>query len=310
MTTKFSTAGLLICSTAAAGAAMTGPALAHLAQSQAPAQSAAPAVSVNLNITPKRLVLDRANRLASVVIFNQGNTAATFNIAVDERIMAPSGEIRSVAEAQADPTMQPIVARLASARPYIVAVPRRVVLAPGQTQTIRVRADLPASAAGAEYRAHLTVTTVPPREAGVTAEQAASDRGDQLSFRINSVFGLAIPVIVRQGARDVRGELENVRLASADISPDGVRAPVRTPVLQLDIKRLGANSLFGNINVRAGRTVLGTARGVGVYLEIGSRALQIPLNRTPRAGEQLEVTYGDDDAAGARTIARTTFTVR
>ena len=248
--------------------------------------------------------------MASVVIFNQGTAAATFDIAVDERIMTPGGEIRSVAEAKADPALQPIIARLASAKPYIVAVPRRVTLAPGKTQTIRVRADLPAAATGAEYRAHLTVTTVPPREAGVTAEQAAGERGDQLSFRITSVFGLAIPVIVRQGAPAVKGEIEGVRLSFADISPDGVKPPVRTPVIQLQLKRTGANSLFGNVSVKSGKTELGIARGVGVYPEIDDRALQIPLKRAPRAGEQLEISYADDDNGGAKVIARTTFTAR
>lgn len=297
---------------AAAALALAAPAPAQApatAPATAPAPAAAP-VSVNLNITPKRLVLDRANRMASVVIFNQGNTAATFDIAVDERIMTPSGEIRSAAEANADPAMKPIVARLASAKPYIVAVPRRVTLAPGKTQTIRVRADIPASASGAEYRAHLAVTTVPPREAGLTAEQAATNANGQLSFRISSVFGLAIPVIIRQGAADQRGRIDGVELAYADISPDGVKPPVRTPVLRLQLNRLGASSLFGNVSIRSGKAELGIARGVGVYPEIDARALQVPLKRAPKPGEALEIVYADEDGGAAKTIARTNFTAR
>lgn len=281
----------------------------HAQPSAQPADAARPSASVNLNITPKRLILDRGKGAGTVYIFNQGNVPATFDIALVERVMTPSGEIKAVEEARSDPQLQPIIGRLASAQSMLVATPRRVTLAPGKGQTIRVRAMQPASGS-AEYRTHLTVTTVPPRDAGVTAEQAQAPGANQLGFRITSVFGLSIPVIVRPSAADAHGAFENVRLGFADLSPDGVAQAVRTPVVRLDLMRLGTSSLFGNLEVKSSRErdALGLARGIGVYTEIDRRTIQIPLRRAPRPGEQLSVTFTDDDSRPGQVIAKFQFT--
>lgn len=281
-------------------------AAAAVAQPGAPVPEAArPSASVNLNITPKRLILDRGKRAGTVYIFNQGNVPATFDVSLVERIMMPNGEIKAVEEARADPQLGPLIARLASAQSMLVATPRRVTLAPGKGQTIRVRAMQPASGSG-EYRTHLTVTTVPPRDAGVTADQAQAPGSNQLGFRITSVFGLSIPVIVRPNLADARGAFENVRLGFADLSPDGVAPAVRTPVVRLDLRRLGTSSLFGNLEVKSGRErdALGLARGIGVYTEIDKRTIQIALRRAPRPGEQLAITFTDDDSAPGQVVAK------
>ncbi|HWH18601.1 MAG TPA: hypothetical protein VNT77_09755 [Allosphingosinicella sp.] len=285
--------------------------LSAQAASQEQGAAAPIAVGVNLNITPKRLTFNRGERSATVYIFNQGTSPAAFDIAMVDRVMLPTGEIRPLSEAQQIAELQPVISRLKSAQPMVIATPRRAVLAPGKGQTIRIRVTAPAGAEAAEYRSHLTVTTVPPRDAGVTAEQAAAaaQRPDQLSFRITSVFGLSIPVIVRSGTPDVRGGISNVRLTYADISPDGVAPARRTPMLSFDLERAGANSLFGNIEVRTkgAKEPVGLAKGVGVYTEIDRRSMQIPLQRVPQAGEQLEITFVEDDVSPGKIIARTTF---
>lgn len=285
-------------------------------QGMQPAADAAPATSVgvNLNITPKRLTFDRNTRSATVYIFNQGTTPATFDVSVVDRVMLPSGEIKPLSDVEADPAMKSLTARLHSAQDLVLATPRRATLAPGKGQTIRVRASQPAGEAAnaGEYRSHLTVTTVPPRSTGVTAEEASSRGPNQLSFRVQSVFGLSIPVIIRPGAVDVQAGIENVSLGYANLSPDGVAPARRTPMLSFDMRRAGANSLFGNIEIRSGnaeeKEPLGLARGIGVYPEIDHRSIRIPLQRAPRPGEQLEIIFIDDDAKPGSVIARSSFT--
>jgi hypothetical protein len=272
----------------------------------APAQAPQP-VNVNINITPKRLTLDRANNSATVYVFNQGSAPATVDVALVERVMLTNGEIKAAADLSSDQRLQPLVQKLSSAQPFVVAAPRRVTLAPGKGQTIRVRATVPQSGV-AEYRTHLTVTTIPPRDTGVTADQAASAAANQLSFRITSVFGLSIPIIVRQGNVDARGAIEEPKIHYAGVSPDGVAPPVRTAIVNFNMRRLGANSLFGNVEIRsANKELLGLARGVGVYPEIDFRTLQIPLRRAPRPNETLEITFTDDDSSSGRVIARATL---
>lgn len=281
----------------------------------APASVAVPATSVgvNLNITPKRLTFDRNSRGATVYIFNQGTTPATFDIAVVDRVMLPTGEIRLASEVESDPALKPLLGRLKSAKNLVVATPRRATLAPGKGQTIRIRAMPPSDVAGGEYRSHLTVTTIPPRDTGLTAEAAAKRAPNQLTFRVQSVFGLSIPIIIRTGPVSAQGAIDNILLTSLAISPDGV-APARpTPVLGFDMVRAGANSLFGNIEIRGANSQdkepLGVARGIGVYPEIDRRAVRIPLRRAPRAGEKLEIVFIDDDGKPGTVIARSSYTV-
>jgi hypothetical protein len=268
-------------------------------------------VPVNVSITPKRLTFEKGKRSATVYIFNQGRTPATFDISMGDSVMLPNGNIMPLGEAQADPAVKPYLDRLSSAKNMVLATPRRATLAPGKGQTIRIRVTPPPNAAAGEHRSHLTVRTVPSRDVGLTAENAATPASNQLSFRITPIFGLSIPVIVRNGEADVRGEIRNARLTYTDISPDGVAPAKRTPVLTFDVARSGSHSLFGNIEVRAkGREKdpIGLIRGVGLYTEIDHRTVQIALQRTPSRGEQLEISFIDDDITPGRVIARSSFT--
>lgn len=284
----------------------------------APAPDAATAsvtkVGANLNISPKRLTFDRAGKSATVYIFNQGTTAAAVDIGLIDRVMLPDGQITPADDAATKPATKPIVDRLQSAKPLLLATPRRAVLEPGKGQTIRVRV-MPGPAetvAKGEYRTHLTITTIPPKDLGTTAEQAAGVKPGELSFTVYSVFGISIPVIVRLGNPDVRAGIENPHLVYVDVPASGETPAKHTPVLDFDIVRQGSSSLFGNVEVRGaksrGKDPIGLARGVGVYTEIDRRAMQLPLNRAPAAGESLEITFTDDDTSPGHVLAQSAYT--
>ena len=268
-------------------------------------------VGANLNISPKRLTFDRSGKSATVYIFNQGQTPATFDISLVDRVMTPAGQITPLAEAANKPELKDVTTRLKSAQPMLLATPRRVTLAPGKGQTIRVRVNPGAEAQGpGEYRTHLTVTTIPPRDIGLTADQASQPSADELKFVVYSVFGISVPVIVRLGDTDVRAGIENPKITYADISPDGVAPAKRTAVLSFDLARLGPNSLFGNLQVTGAKDKepIGIARGVGVYTEIDRRAVHIPLLRAPEPGERLEITFTDDDTSPGKVLAQSVLT--
>jgi len=267
-------------------------------------------VGANLNITPKRVTFNPQQRTASVYIFNQGTAPATFDINLIDRAMLPDGQIVALVDANAKPETKALADQVRSAQKLLLVSPRRATLAPGQGQTIRLRVGaMPPDAAG-EYRTHLTVTTVPPPNVGVTAEQAANANPNELRFQITSIFGLSIPAIIRVGQNDVRAGIENAHIEYAVISLDGASEPKRTPMITFELVRLGANSLFGNAEIRPvgrpGSEPLGAARGVGVYPEIARRKMSIPLNRAPGPGEKLEVTFTDDDTSPGKPLATAT----
>ncbi len=308
---------VLLSALCGAGAAFAQTAAPAPAGTPAPAAVAPQAVTVdttgraNLNISPKRVALDRNHRSGSVYIFNQGTAPATFDISLVDRVMLPDGQIMAVADAQAKPETKAIADRVKSAQPYLQVSPRRVTLGPFQGQTIRLRvASAPDDVGLAEVRSHLTIATIPSRESGVTAEAAsAAATANELRFSISALFGLSIPTLVRLGPAAVKAGLENaaIRYQLNDTVP-GETVP-RTPVLDLDLVRQGANSLFGVVEVRLqGRPrsepPLGLARGVGVYTEIDRRSMHIALSRAPAPGEHLEVTFTDDDTSPGKLLAK------
>jgi hypothetical protein len=288
-------------------AAMLNPAALYAQAAPAIAVAPEPAAA-NININPKRITFDRVGKSATISVFNQGGASGLFDVEFVDRIMLPDGQIIPAADAAARPDLKPILDRLKSARTMVVVTPRRIKLAANGGQAIRVRAAPTEGLPPGEYRTHLTVTAVPPADIGLTAEQAASQKEGQLSFRVNSVLGISIPVILRVGNVDVRAGIEHPALGFETISIDGRAAPARTAILSFELVRVGANSLFGDLEVRGsgkGDTApIGAVRGIGVYPEIDRRFVKIPLRRIPAAGERLEIQFRDDDTAPGAILSK------
>lgn len=256
------------------------------------------AAAANINLTPRRVIFDRTKRTEAVYVFNQGNTPVTVDVALVDNAMLPTGEIVPLTRlSEHGPDAEAVGARVRSAKPYLLAAPSRLTLPPGQGRTIRVRATLVDNSAGGEYRSHLTVTTVPSADSGLTAEQAASSEKGELVLRIQSVFGISIPLILRGGTAD----------ASASIGPISQTTTADGPVLSVPLRRQGTTSLYGNVELRTAKEVIGVIRGIAVYPEVDERVAQVPLMRPLRKGETVTAIFTADDIRKAQPIASGTF---
>lgn len=270
------------------------------------AQGAAPEISggvASVNLNPKRVTFDRLGKSATISVASSSGTGS-FDVELVDRVMLPDGQIVPATEAAGKPELE----RLKSAKAYLIATPRRIRVAQGTGQTIRIRAASTGEVPPGEYRTHLTVTGIPPADSGLTAEEAAGRKEGQLSFRINSVLALSIPVIVRVGPIDVRAGIEKAVIGFEDISPDGQAPAVRTAVLKLDLVRQGANSLYGDLEIRGsrkqGEEPIGAVRGIGVYPEIERRYVRIPLTRIPAPGELIDIQFRDDDTSPGKILSK------
>lgn len=267
-------------------------------------------LGANVNITPKRMTLDRTHRSATIFVYNQGSSAATFDIGMIDRVMLPDGQIVAVQDTAGKPDQAAVAGRLKSAKDMLLISPRRVSLAPRQGQTIRVRATtLPEGDAPAEFRSHLTIATLPERTEGTTAESVASADPNQLQIRINAQYGVSIPVIARAGAPDVRAAIENATISYANLRMSPTSPIQRTAVVSFDLVRQGANSLFGNIDIRLAQQkredqAAGIAYSLGVYAEIDRRRVSVPLRLIPAPGERMEITFTDDDQTPGKVLAK------
>lgn len=244
----------------------------------------------DLNISPKRVVFGPGERAATVYIFNQGDTEATYTVEMVDRVMRPDGQIVAAADHPDEV--------VSSALDLVQHTPRRITLRPRESQAIRVRAR-PGS--GGEHRTHLTVTALPAETAGFTAEQAAREGADELSVQVVALFSISIPVIVRDEVADARAAVENLTLVRGE-DMQGVA---------LDLVRLGGNSVYGDIEVREGARadgpLLTAVRGVAVYPEIDRRAAVVALPRALAPGETVTVIYRDDDARPGEILASATL---
>jgi hypothetical protein len=265
----------------------------------------------DLNISPKRLVLGGANRAGVVYVFNRGTAGASYAIDLVDRVMLEDGQIVPLAEVTAGTDAANVASRLRSARAMITFSPRRVTLGPGESQTIRVRVLPPQGLASAEYRTHLTVATLPPEDAGLTADQAAATSESELSTRVVALLALSIPLIVRHDVAPGTITINDSRLRprSEGDARDSAGA------VDVQLARAGDGSSYGNLEVLAQKgsgkaESIGAIKGIAVYPEVAVRAASIPLVRLPAPGEQITVRYTDDDATPGKVLATANVDVR
>jgi hypothetical protein len=253
------------------------------------ATSASAQLGADLNISPKRVVLDQGERSATVYVFNQGDRPATYRITLVDRQMAPDGDIVDAGAA----------APARSARSLIEYTPRVITLEPKRSQAIRIRVRRPE--APGEYRSHLTVTPQPTEDAGLTAAQAAAEaRSDALAVRVVALFSLSIPVIVRSGPVEARAIIEKPAIVPG-------RTPTVPPSVTLDLVRQGTGSLYGDVEIYAGQgkgeRQVGRVRGIAVYPEIARRSFTAALSGAVNHGEKLRIIYRDDDVRPGTELA-------
>src|SRR5690606_28474839 len=183
----------------------------------------------DLLVAPTRVEIDGRGS-AQVILSNIGAEEATYRVSLELRRMNTDGTLGDVVPEEVSAAEEAVLEMVRFS-------PRRVVLAPGQPQTVRVSARPDPALPDGEYRAHTMVQALPKVEA-VNAEDAAAAAGD-IAIRLIPVYGITIPVIVRKGQLQAVAALNNPRV----VTEEGV------PVLRIEMTRTGDRSTFGEIRV-------------------------------------------------------------
>lgn len=250
-------------------------AAADPAEGEAAAQSESAAVG-DLLVAPTRLVFEGNRRSAEVTLVNIGPTAATYRISLIHLAMNEAGELEEIEEPPPGMKIADSLLRFS---------PRQVRLEPNVAQTVRIQLRKPADLAPGEYRSHMLFRAVPPPEA-LASDPEEQPNQEGLSIRLIPIYGVSIPVIVRQQTGDSAASLSHL-----DLKPPADRFSVGS--LSLRIERSGDESVYGNLKVLhrspAGETQeVGYVGGVAVYTPILSRAVRIPL----RPVEGIDLSRG------------------
>jgi hypothetical protein len=260
----------------------------------------------DINVYPRRIVMDRRQRVASVGLYNKMPFEGEYEVSVENMIMTGNGRIfpfNNLPE-QLD------TSKVKTASDMLRWSPRRVLLLGSEAQTVRIMARPPADLPDGEYRAHFTVVSVPSDvDDGFSINDALSQtkQGEgNVGVVIRPRFGISIPVIVRVGDTTLEVGLQEFAIVQSESGPQ----------VSLVITRSGTRSAYGDLIITApGQDEpLVIARGIGVYPEIDARTVQLALNPAfdqskLRSGLTLTASFIDDDVTPGDTLARQTFVV-
>lgn len=215
----------------------------------------------DLLVTPMRVVFEGGNRSQTLTLFNVSADTLTYDLSMIQYRMNEDGTFTQIQEA--DPGQR-------FADSFIRFFPRTVTLAPREAQNVRVQFRPAAGMENAEYRSHMFFRAV-PRESG---DDEAADT-TTLAIKVQAVFGISIPVIVRNGDISAEVAVENAVVTVREDS-------ARTPAMRVTLARTGPASSFGDVIVTweapDGQTEqVAVLKGIAVYTPNARRVLDIAL---------------------------------
>ncbi|MCE2842696.1 MAG: molecular chaperone [Novosphingobium sp.] len=246
----------------------------------------------DLLVAPTRVIINGGGN-AEVVLSNIGNQAATYRIGVELRRMEPDGDFADVTEAEASATEKAALEMLRYA-------PKRITLLPGQPQAIRLSARPAPELPDGEYRVHMSFRAVPPALSPEAAQEQAT--AGQLAIRLTPVYGITIPVFIRKGRLEAGATIANPRLGGNTTSK----------WLELDMRRSGQRSVYGEILGKRGSEQIFLIKGVAIYPEVQGRSVRIPLTaeQIAKLSGPIRIEYRELPENGGQLIAEITSVVR
>lgn len=248
------------------------------AQEAIPATLESQSGAGDLMVAPTRVVLEGRARTAEIALNNKGAKEATYRITLTHLRMKEDGSYAELSEADAKTSLK-------TADDLIRYSPRQVTLKPGESQVVKVMVRKPEGLADGEYTSHLLFRAVPDMSTGEDVE-ASKTNNDNISIRLIPVYGVSIPIIVRQGDLAAQAKLQNATLASNNLT--------------VTIARTGSKSVFGDITVTdVSKNVVGQLRGIAVMSYSDKRIVSLPVTS---AAAPLTVEYRERAEDGGKVF--------
>jgi hypothetical protein len=242
----------------------------------------------DITVTPTRILFEGQARTAAVSLINQSDKTLTYSLHFVNYRMLESGKLQLIS----DPGPGEM-----SADTMIRFTPRRFILEPKKSQTVRLQVLKPPGLVDGEYRSHLVFQVVP--DTPNDTEQSPEQEEDVLSIKLTPVYGVSIPVIVRQGATWAKASISNMVV---EYGPENT-----APQTKFELNREGNQSVYGNIEVEytppdRKAIIVGKLKGIAVYTPNGKRLVSVPLSLPDgvslQKGGIIRVRYIDMKANG------------
>lgn len=252
----------------------------------------------DLAILPTRIIFEGRANTAEVMLMNRSNRQLAYSLAFVNRRMNESGEMKVIDTPGADDHF---------ADAFLRVTPRRVILEPHQTQTVRMQLRKPQELAEGEYRSHLQFSVIPETKEAVHAQSAGTGKG--LGVSVTPIYGLSIPVIVRHGALEATAKLSDLKVLRSTDPAKGT--------LNLTIEREGRRSTYGDIvafwnAAGKGEVEVGIVKGIAVYTQNPRRSISLHLQHPKGlvlSGGQLRVVYRETSDGSEKKLAESILAV-
>ena len=217
----------------------------------------------DLLLYPKRIVFEGTKRTQELNLANSGKDTARYVLSVVQIRMKEDGSFENITEPDSGQNF---------ADKYFRIFPRKVVLPPNEAQTVKIQLSNTGELQPGEYRSHLYIRAEPEKQP-LGEEDPPKDQKN-IEVKLLAVFGISIPVIIRQG--------ENT--AAVNLSDASFRMEDTTPLAQFTLNRSGNMSVYGAISIdhispQGKITHVAGANGLAVYTPTQRRNLTLPLEK-------------------------------
>lgn len=238
----------------------------------------------DLLIFPKRIVFEGRNRVEQVILSNTGKEPATYNISFIQYRMTDTGEFEAINKPDFGQRF---------ATPFLRVFPRRVELAPGESQTVKVQVVNTEKMNDGEYRSHLYFRAEKNNKP-LGQDNEVKD-SNTITVKLEAVFGISIATIIRKGKSNTSASISNMEYT---------RDTDANHFLKFDINREGNMSTYGAITVNFisrenKKDEVGKAKGLAVYTPGNVRTVKMQLQKpdgTDFSSGKFEVVYTADES--------------
>lgn len=217
----------------------------------------------DLVIYPKRVVFEGKVKIKKLTLANIGKDTAVYNISFLEYKMDENGELKIISEAEEGLNFSSSNVRF---------FPRKVTLAPNESQKVKIQVRNTRSLNDGEYRSHLYFRAIEDKEPlGYTTKE----KDTTISVKLKTVFGVSIPCIIKKGVSTTSVNITDLKLLQLDNYKN---------ILQFNLNRLGNMSTYGDFTINYitpnnNVYLLAKTKGVGLYTPGNLRIIRMSLNK-------------------------------
>lgn len=220
----------------------------------------------NLLITPRRVVFEGNKQSQELTLANTGADTSRYTVSFVQYRMTEDGSFIQID--------QPDEGQFFADK-YLRFFPRSVTLPPNGSQVIRMQYRKMPDMQNVEYRSHVYFRAVPTEK--LLGDEQVSNDTTSIGIKLVPIFGISIPVIIRNGDLQAKVELTTISL---DTKSDTV------PNLSITFERTGDKSVYGDLSVlwtpaQGDAVEVGVVRGIAVYTPNKLRKFKMQLRKMP-----------------------------